>query len=126
MAGQIVHFELPASDAGRAKEFWGSLFGWTFEDAGMPGMEYAMTDAGGPPRGAVYPSEELAAQGPIVYFDTDDIQASVARARELGGQAEDPAPIPGVGWFARCHDTEENRFSLFQADESASADVSNG
>jgi predicted enzyme related to lactoylglutathione lyase len=121
MAGQIVHFELPAENLDRAKEFWGSLFGWTFNDAGVEGMRYEMTDAGGPPPGAVYASEELAAQGPIVYFDTDDIQASVARARELGGQAEDPAPIPGIGWFARCHDTEENRFSLFQSDESAGA-----
>lgn len=119
MAGQIVHFELPAEDAGRAKEFWSSLFGWTFTDAGMPGIEYAMTDAGGPPAGAVYPSEDMAARGPIVYFDTDDIAASVERTRELGGQAEDAAPIPGVGWFARCHDTEGNPFSLFQSDESA-------
>jgi predicted enzyme related to lactoylglutathione lyase len=27
MEGQLVHFELPAEDAGRAKEFWKSLFG---------------------------------------------------------------------------------------------------
>jgi uncharacterized protein len=118
MPGKIVHFELPATDAGRAKEFWGSLFGWTFTDAGMPGIEYSMTDAGGPPAGAIYPSEDLAAQGPIVYFDTDDIDESVAKVRELDGQAEDKFAIPGVGWMARCHDTEGNPFSLFQSDES--------
>jgi uncharacterized protein len=118
MPGKIVHFELPATDAGRAKEFWGSLFGWTFTDAGMPGIEYSMTDAGGPPAGAIYPSEDLAAQGPIVYFDTDDIDESVAKVRELDGQAEDKLAIPGVGWMARCHDTEGNPFSLFQSDES--------
>ena len=27
-------------------------------------------------------------------------------------------PIPHVGWFARCTDTEGNEFSLFQSDES--------
>jgi predicted enzyme related to lactoylglutathione lyase len=117
--GQIVHFELPATDAARAKEFWGSLFGWTFTDAQMPGMEYSMTDAGGPPTGAIYASDDLAAQGPVVYFDTDDIDASIEQTRALGGQAEDSVPIPGVGRMSRCHDTEGNPFSLFQRDASA-------
>ena len=30
-------------------------------------------------------------------------------------------PIPHVGWFARCSDTEGNSFSLYQSDESAPA-----
>jgi predicted enzyme related to lactoylglutathione lyase len=69
--------------------------------------------------GAVYPSEELAGKGLVVYHGTDDIDASVARVREHGGEAEDKSPIPHVGWFARCKDTEGNAFSLFQSDESA-------
>ena len=119
MAGKIVHFELPAQDDERAKTFWSGLFGWQFQDAGVPGMTYWLTQAGGEPAGALYATEELASQGPIVYFDTDDIGASLAQVRELGGQAEDAMPIPGVGWFSRCHDTEGNSFSLFQSDESA-------
>jgi predicted enzyme related to lactoylglutathione lyase len=119
MPGKIVHFELPAEDDERGKAFWSGLFGWEFNDAGVPGMRYWLTQAGGEPAGALYPSEDLVAQGPIVYFDTDDVDASVARVRELGGQAEDKAPIPGVGWFARCHDSEGNPFRLFQSDESA-------
>jgi predicted enzyme related to lactoylglutathione lyase len=31
MPGQIVHFEIPADDTATSREFWGSLFGWTFE-----------------------------------------------------------------------------------------------
>jgi predicted enzyme related to lactoylglutathione lyase len=38
--------------------------------------------------------------------------------REAGGEAEDKQPIPGVGWFTRCKDTEGNPFGLFQTDES--------
>jgi uncharacterized protein len=67
--------------------------------------------------GAVFPSDE-AGQGLVIYFDTDDIDASLAKVSELGGQAEDKQPIPGVGWFARCKDTEGNDFSIFQSDES--------
>ena len=37
MDGQLVHFELPAEDAGRAKEFWKSLFGWKFREVERPG-----------------------------------------------------------------------------------------
>jgi len=116
MAGQLVHFELPAEDAGRAKEFWRSLFGWKFKEWSGP-VEYHMLD-GMEPGGAIYPSEQPG-QGPIVYFQTSDIEKSVVRTRELGGSADDKQPIPGIGWFARCRDTEGNHFSLFEVDDSA-------
>ena len=72
---------------------------------------------GAEPGGAVYPSEE-AGTGPIVYFGTQDIDKSLAKVRELGGSADEKQPIPTVGWFARCKDTEGNSFWLFQSDES--------
>ena len=118
MDGQLVHFELPADDAGRAMTFWKSLFGWKFSDWSGP-VEYHMLE-GNEPGGAIYPSDE-GERGPVVYFGTSDIDASIARARELGGSAEDKLPIPGIGWFARCRDTEGNPFSLFQSDESVPA-----
>ena len=31
MPGQIVHFEIPADDTGKSREFWGGMFGWKFE-----------------------------------------------------------------------------------------------
>jgi predicted enzyme related to lactoylglutathione lyase len=119
MPGRLVHFEFPSQDAARAQKFWGDLFGWTFEGfADDAPVEYYMTNAGGDPGGAVYPSES-GERGPIVYFDTDDIDAHVARVNEVGGRAEEKQPIPGVGWFARCWDTEGNPFSLYQSDRSA-------
>ena len=117
-SGKIVHIELPASDADRAQRFYAELFGWQFAGSGVPGIDYRMFQ--GEPGGAVYPGEN-AGQGPIVYFETDDIDAEVAKALELGGQAEDKQPIPGVGWFAGCKDPEGNAFSLFESDESVPA-----
>jgi hypothetical protein len=119
MAGKLVHFEMPAQDVSRATTFYSSLFGWQFDNA-MPEFNYQMTRTGEDQGGAVYPVQE-GESGPIVYFDTDDIDASVAKANELGGQADEKQPIPHVGWFARCHDTEGNSFSLFQSDESVEA-----
>jgi predicted enzyme related to lactoylglutathione lyase len=117
VAGRLVHFELPAQDAARARGFWSGLFGWKFGDPAMPDLDYRMVQTGPEQGGAVFPSDG-SMRGPVVYFDTEDIDASVAKARELGGSAEDKQPIPGVGWFARCKDTEGNEFSLFQSDES--------
>ncbi len=117
MPGKLVHFEIPADDAARATEFYGSLFGWTFQSWNGP-IEYHMTAAGGDPGGAVYASQ-AGERGPIVYFDTDDVEATVGRLRELGGTAEDPRPIPGVGWYSHCTDTEGNRFGVFVSEESA-------
>ena len=121
MPGKIVHFELPAQDDARGRAFWSGLFGWEFQDAGMPGMSYWLTQAGGEPAGALYASEDLTKQGPVVYFDTDDIDASIATVQELGGRAEEPMPIPGVGRVAACHDTEGNAFSLFEPESRGDA-----
>src|SRR5689334_16148742 len=106
MPGRIVHFELPADDTRRARDFWGGLFGWEFSSWGDDApVEYHMTQAGGEPGGAIY-SAQSDERGPIVYYDTDDIDAHVARINELGGRADAKQPIPGVGWFARAWDTE--------------------
>jgi uncharacterized protein len=117
MAGKLVHFEIAASDDSRAMDFYKSVFGWDFQDAGMPGGTYNLTQAGGEPGGAVYAMEGVE-PSVLVYFDTDDIEGSIAKVRDAGGQADDKQPIPSVGWFSLCTDTEGNRFGLFLGDES--------
>jgi uncharacterized protein len=115
MGKKIVHVEFPAGDADRGERFWEGFGGWTIENAGMPDMDYRMfqDDGWG---GAVYP--KMDEDGPIIYFGSDDIDADLAKVKELGGEAGDKQPIPSVGWFARCKDSEGNPFSLFQSDES--------
>jgi len=118
MAGTIVHFELPSADAARASGFWNGLFGWSIGGSVMEGHDYRMFQAGPDQGGAVMPSE-TAGSGVIVYFGTDDIDASVAKVRELGGNAEEKQPVPTHGWFAACKDMEGNSFRLWQSDEKA-------
>ena len=121
MANSIVHFELPAEDPSRAKRFYESVFNWTFREAGESPIEYHMTEEL-EPVAAIYP-RQAGERGPVVYFDTSDVDATIARVRELGGEAEEKQPIPGIGWFARCRDTEGNEFSLYAADESVPHDA---
>ena len=114
MAGKLVHFELPARDAARAKGFWTGVFGWQFSEP--MGMEYFMTQNAEGQGGAVYPSEETQL---LAYFDTDDIEATIDKVRASGGTADDKQPVPTHGWFASCVDTEGNKFSLWQSDPNA-------
>lgn len=59
-----------------------------------------MTGAAGPPNGAV---------------DVADVEATVARAVELGGVVAVPKmPIPGVGWLAYVKDADGNLLGLMQ------------
>jgi predicted enzyme related to lactoylglutathione lyase len=117
MGKKVVHVEFPAQDTDRAEKFWEGVGGWSIEDAGMPGMDYRMFQEGDQ-GGAVY-SMEGVGPGAVIYYGCDDIDADLAKVRELGGEAQEKQPIPGVGWFASCKDTEGNAFSFFQSDESA-------
>jgi predicted enzyme related to lactoylglutathione lyase len=116
MAGQMVHFEVPAADTGRSREFWGSLFGWEFQAYEGSPTEYLMTRTGEQQGGAI---SEGDGSGIRVYFDVDDINASTAKVRELGGEAGDAGPVPGMGWFAVCKDNQGNEFGLWQTDPEA-------
>ena len=116
MGKKVVHIEFPAKDLDRGKKFWESVGGWSLNDAGMQGMQYLMAQEGD--QGAAIFSMEGAA-GTTIYLGTDNIDGDLAKVRELGGEAEDKQPIPSIGWFARCKDSEGNDFSLYQSDENA-------
>jgi len=113
----VTHVEWPAGDADRLQAFLEGLFGWQFENV-MEGMDYRMARTADDEGAAVFPSEK-SERSPLVYYDVDDIEASVARARELGGEADDKMPVPGMGWFSVCATPEGNRFGLWQTDSSA-------
>jgi predicted enzyme related to lactoylglutathione lyase len=99
MGKKVVHVEFPAKDADRAQKFWETVGGWSIGDSGMPGIDYRMFQEDGW-GGAVFPEME-GASGTTIYFGSDDIEADLAKVRELGGK-----------------DSEGNSFSLFQGDES--------
>jgi predicted enzyme related to lactoylglutathione lyase len=52
-------------------------------------------------------------------MSTTDMDATLAKIAEAGGEAGEKKPIPQTGWFACCKDTEGNPFRLFESDENA-------
>jgi predicted enzyme related to lactoylglutathione lyase len=117
MPGQIVHLEIPADDTAKAREFYGSLFGWQFEEYPGP-SEYHMTRIDDS-SGAAIMSAEGGKQGTRPYFSVDDINSGAARVKELGGEASEAMPVPSMGWFSTCTDPHGNEFGLWQTDPSA-------
>ena len=116
MGKRVVHVEFPAQDLERGKKFWEGVGGWDVKDSGMPGMQYLMWQEGDQ-GGGIYSMEGMS--GTTLYLGSEDIDADLARVRELGGEGEDKQPIPNIGWFARCKDSEGNAFALFQGDDNA-------
>jgi predicted enzyme related to lactoylglutathione lyase len=117
MTGEIVHLEIPADDTGASREFWGSLFGWEFQ--AFPGpSEYHIARAS-EQSGVAITNMEPNKRGTRPYFSVDDINAGTARVQELGGKADQPMPVPSMGWFATCRDPHGNEFGLWQSDTSA-------
>jgi len=122
MAGGVVHFELPADDENRAREFYSSVCGWGFQV--MPEMEYslAMTtpmDEEGRPavsgsiNGGLFRRGDLTA--PVVTVDVDDIDAALEQIVALGGSVHrGKMEVPGSGWNAYFKDTEGNVVGLWQ------------
>ena len=85
MGRKIVHVEFPAQDADRGQKFWEGFGEWSLSvPEGMGEFDYRMfqDDGWG---GAVYPSQE-GEKGPIIYFSGEDIDADIAKVRELGGR----------------------------------------
>jgi predicted enzyme related to lactoylglutathione lyase len=117
MTGEIVHIEIPADDTGTSREFYGGLFGWEFQSFPGP-FEYHMTRLG-EEQGAAITDMEPGKRGTRSYFLVDDINAGAARVKELGGEANDPRPVPNMGWFSTCTDPHGNDFGLWQVDTSA-------
>jgi predicted enzyme related to lactoylglutathione lyase len=53
-------------------------------------------------------------------MSVDSIEEAAAKVVEEGGKVvQDKTPIPSMGWFATCEDTEGNRFGLFTDDPNA-------
>jgi predicted enzyme related to lactoylglutathione lyase len=119
---KVIHIEIPADDTGRATEFYGELFGieWQRPFEGE-GPEYHMFgDQEEGYGGGLYPRQGADDDRIRVYFNTEDIDATLDRVRELGGSVdEEKNPVPSMGWYAHVRDPEGNKFSFWQSDENA-------
>jgi uncharacterized protein len=103
MANPFVHVELNTTDIGRAKSFYGSLFGWQLRDEDMgQGVTYTMIDVGEGTGGGMMTHPMPGAPSTwLSYVLVDDINAATEKARSLGAQViREPIEVPGAGWLS--------------------------
>lgn len=123
MSGRVVHFEIPADDLDRAREFYRTAFGW--ELTPVPDLDYTMvqstpTDERGMPtqpgsiNGGMFRREEPVT-GPVIVVDVEDIDKAMETIEALGGSMVVPRqPVGEMGFAAYFRDCEGNVIGLWQ------------
>jgi len=119
---RIVHFDIPSDNPERAQKFYREVFGWKFDKWDGP-MEYWMIKTGDEKEPGINGGLAKRMPGQIGITNTIDIPSVdeySKKIQSMGGQVIVPKmPIPGVGYFATCMDTEGNIFGIIQMDKNA-------
>ena len=120
MSGDFVWYELMTTDPKAAIAFYSEVIGWKTERFGDEGSDYRMWVASQGPLGGVMTLPDVAVQmgAPphwTSHVTVDDVDAAVARVKELGGRVyKEPVDMPTVGRFAIVADPQGAAISLFK------------
>lgn len=119
----VVHFEIPADDVARAKEFYRSVFDWQLQD--MPEMDYTIvrttqvdenqmpTTPGAINGGLMSRSQDTPA--PVLTIDVESIDQALKQVQAAGGRVvRERTEIPGMGAYAYFTDPEGNTLGLWE------------
>jgi RimJ/RimL family protein N-acetyltransferase/predicted enzyme related to lactoylglutathione lyase len=112
--GAVSFVELGVEDSERGRAFYSGLFGWGFEPGPHEGWTVALPNAGG----GMHGGDKGAS--PYVFFAVADIDAALARVRELGGSVDDgdvegdAGSVARFGRFKLCRDDQGSPFGLHQ------------
>ena len=113
--GDLCHFELPVKDSKRAKDFYGKVFGWKFED--HPEIDYTLftTPGGKVGGGLLRPAPEMPYKV-TNYLMVDSVDEAAQRVKKAGGKLlNEKTEVPGYGWMQHFEDPEGNLLALWQA-----------
>lgn len=110
--------ELMTTDVDKSGAFYTKLFGYTAETQNMGGMEYTMFANGEQPVGGMMAlTPEMSKGIPThwaIYLAVEDCDATVEKAKALGGQVYAEAQDMGVGRFAVLADPEGATFGVIK------------
>ncbi len=116
--GTMTWVELMTTDTDAAKAFYSGVFGWTTQTMPMPQGEYTMFVNGAKPVGGCMKlGDDMPGVPPnwVLYFDVDNCDATVAVAKENGGQELMPAmDVPGAGRMCAMIDPQGAAFAVIQ------------
>ena len=92
MGSAVTHFEVVGKDLDKLQSFYSDLFGWKTQS--IPEMGYAMVEKEGEGiAGGIGKSQDGGPGHVTFYVTTDDAQATLDRAVELGGTVVMPVTV---------------------------------
>jgi uncharacterized protein len=117
--GRFVWHDLMTADPEAAKQFYTAVADWGTQkwDGGDP--NYTMWTSGQTPIGGLMPLDPQMKQAGvpphwIAYVSVPNVDATAARAKELGGQVvAEPTDIPTVGRYAVIADPQGATIAIF-------------
>ena len=118
--GDWCHIEFLSGDRTRSKRFYGSVFGWTFED--IPGADYVNVktsedgiEAGIGGLAQATGQAPAAPNGLVAYLLAPDMDATLAAIEHAGGVVVIPRTnVMGMGEFAHFRDPDGNLIGLWR------------
>jgi predicted enzyme related to lactoylglutathione lyase len=118
---RVIHFEIHADNPDRAAKFYEKAFGWKTQKA--PNVaDYWLVATGEKNQpgidGAIMKRVNKGTTRNTI--DVPSVDEFIKKILKAGGKVtQQKVPIPGVGYWALCADTEGNEFGILQEDRSA-------
>lgn len=121
----VVHFEMPAEDKARVKQFYEMTFGWQITQLGpemgdyllattSPVDEHNMHINKGAINGGFF-QKGLSGTIPHLVISVDNIDEHIEKVKSAGGSIQgEIIDIPNIGRFVMFIDTEGNRVGMLQ------------
>ncbi len=119
----IIHFEIPADNVERLREFYAELFGWKIWKTPGP-IDYWVIETVPVDEkdGTIRPGvnggmmkRKNPEHKPVNYISVESVDNHIKKIETLGGKVIVPKmEVPGVGWWALALDPEGNQFAVLQ------------
>jgi predicted enzyme related to lactoylglutathione lyase len=119
-AKPVTWFEIGSNDTAATKEFYGRLFGWTFNGDDSGEVDYTMIDAGDGIKGGIFGMPAGMPSYAVFYVEVPDVATSCREVEEAGGKViVEPTSTPDGLVFAQFLDPHSNQIGLFSPPSAA-------
>lgn len=124
MSPRLTHFAINTDDVEATQAFYGSVFGWQFQDYGPPGFVQILDETGEAPMGAIQQRRQLLDDAPTLGFEctfgVEDVDAARGLILAAGGKIlMEKFTISKVGHLIAFEDPGGNPALAMQYDSAA-------
>jgi predicted enzyme related to lactoylglutathione lyase len=107
--------EVVSDDPAASARFFAGVFGWQTQESDMGGQKYIIFSDGKDQVAGAMKAPDGVAPHWLSYWETSDLDRSLAKVKERGGQVTmPPMSVPGIGRFAVAVDPMGAAFALHQ------------